>query len=69
MSSLPEIEAAIRQLPPDEVDELLRSLDQFRMDRTLERKQLMKDWLRNAVGKGKTIMSTDEVMALTRGEE
>ena len=71
MSTLTEIEAAVDQLPPRQQQELYASLGarlEARPRKSLSPEQL-EEWFRTARGAGKPGMTTDEIMAMTRGEE
>lgn len=67
MSTLREIEAAIEQLPEHQVDELCSWL------RELRGRQIspvsVEQWLQRARGVGGPGVTTEQVLAVTRGEE
>lgn len=67
MSTLREIEAAIEQLPEHQVDELCSWL------RELRGRQIslvsVEQWLQRARGVGRPGVTTEQVLAVTRGEE
>ncbi len=71
MSTLAEIEAAVEQLPPAQQEALYASLG-ARL-KTPSNKGLSPEefdaWLKTASGVGISGMTTDEIMAMTRGEE
>lgn len=67
MSSITEIETAIEQLPPSEVEQLALWLERFRSRRTAATP--VASWLERARGTARAGATTAEVMALTRGEE
>jgi len=66
MSSVAEIEAAIEQLPPQQVEELASWLE----TRRAERKTSISfdEWLEKAKGAARPGVTTQDVMELTRGE-
>ena len=66
MSTLTEIEAAIEHLPAPQVDELAAWLAQ-RRSRTVAR-PLADAWLEKARGAALPGVTTDAILALTRGE-
>ncbi|MGE0610293.1 MAG: hypothetical protein AB7O62_24605 [Pirellulales bacterium] len=67
MSSITDIEAAIEQLPPSEVEQLALWLERFRARRTAA--VPISAWLASARGTARPGVTTAGVMALTRGEE
>ncbi len=67
MSSIAEIEAAIRSLPAPEVDRLARWLETLRQQRIAP--PPVESWLQNARGAALPAVKTNELMTLTRGEE
>ena len=67
MSTITEIEAAIEKLPATQVDELAKWLDQFRLRRLTP--PSAEQWLARARGAAKPGITTEQVMALTRGDE
>ena len=67
MSTIAEIEAAIETLPAPQVDELACWLDSLRVRRTVPAP--IESWLEHARGAALPGVTTDKVMALTRGEE
>jgi hypothetical protein len=67
MSTLTEIEAAIEQLPEPLVEELARWLEKRRTKPT--KLPEVEAWLQTAGGAAVTGVTTDTVMAATRGEE
>ena len=67
MSNIAEIEAAIANLPKPQVDQLAQWLETFRQRRVTP--PPVESWLKHARGAARTGINTDEVMALTRGEE
>ena len=67
MSSIAEIEAAIENLPRPQVDQLAQWLEAFRHRRATP--PPVENWLEHARGAARPGINTDEVMALTRGEE
>lgn len=67
MNTIAEIESAIERLPAPQVAELAAWLEQFRVRRAL---QLPAEaWLERARGAARPGVTTEDVMALTRGEE
>jgi hypothetical protein len=67
MSNIAEIEAAIENLPGPQVDQLARWLEEFRQRRATP--PPVESWLQSARGAALPGMKTQDVMALTRGEE
>jgi hypothetical protein len=67
MSSLAEIEAAIEVLPDPQVDQLARWLETLRQRRATPLP--VERWLQRARGAALPGVRTQELMALTRGEE
>ena len=67
MSSIKEIERAIEQLPPSQVDELAGWLDELRANRGP--RSAADQWLQRARGAAKPGETTSKIMDLTRGEE
>lgn len=67
MSSIAEIEAAIKNLPKPQVDQLAQWLEAFR--HRCATPPSVDSWLEHARGVARPGINTDEVMALTRGEE
>ena len=68
MSTLGEIEAAIEHLPARQVEELAVWLDQRRSVTRIEPPSA-EAWLERARGAATPGVTTDAVMALTRGEK
>ena len=71
MSTLAEIEAAVDQLPPTEQKELhifLSARLEASNDKGLSPEEI-EAWLKTARGVGVSGMTTDEIMAMTRGEK
>ena len=72
MNTLAEIEAAVDQLPLTQQEELHAFLS-ARLEARPEKKGLSPEefeaWLKTAEGVGRSGMTTDEIMAMTRGEE
>ena len=66
MSDIAEIEAAIEHLPEPQVDQLARWLEMLRLRRT--RPPPVEDWLQRARGAARRNATTNDLMALTRGE-
>jgi hypothetical protein len=67
MSTIAEIEAAIENLAPGQVEELAQWLEALRTRRaTLPQ---VETWLQRARGCAQPGITTANVMALTRGEE
>lgn len=72
MSTIADIEAAIAQLSPKEVEELARWLEAFRrgsQSPSQNREAAVDLWLKTATGVAKPGVTTERVMALSRGEE
>ena len=67
MSTITEIEQAIEHLPPSQVDELAIWLEAYRARRAASLPAEV--WLERARGAAQAGATTEEVMALTRGEE
>jgi hypothetical protein len=67
MNTLGEIESAIERLPAPQVAELAAWLELFRVQRSMQPPDGA--WLERARGAAQPGMTTDGVMALTRGEE
>jgi hypothetical protein len=71
VSTIAEIEAAVEKLPPTQQQELYASLG-ARL-KTLTKRGLSPEefdvWLKKARGVGMSGMTTDQIMAMTRGEE
>ncbi|MEO6392482.1 MAG: hypothetical protein ABIP75_11560 [Pyrinomonadaceae bacterium] len=67
MSSITEIEAAIEKLPPPQIDELAVWIDELRIRRAVP--PHVEDWLDGARGAATAGLTTEQVLALTRGEE
>lgn len=67
MSSIAEIESAIEKLPASQVEELAGWLEAFRVKRAAA--PAVEDWLQRARGAALSGVRTEDVMALTRGEE
>jgi len=67
MSSIAEIEAAIEKLPAPQVDELAVWLAQLRLRR--DTTAPIENWLNQARGQALPGATTNNIMALTRGEE
>ena len=67
MSKIAEIEAAIEKLPDPQVDQLACWLENFRQRRATP--PPVEGWLRRARGAALPSVKTDDLMALTRGEE
>ena len=67
MSTLPEIEAAIRQLPEQQVEELSKWLEQLRVKQVAPVQ--IDAWLKTATGAALSGVTTDAIMATTRGDE
>ena len=68
MKTLAEIQEAIRNLPPGQVEELAVWITSNRSRRPPS-KEAVEKWLKWAVGAAKPGVTTDEIMRLTRGEE
>ena len=67
MSNIAEIEAAIENLPAPQVDQLARWLETLRQRRGAPLP--VEVWLQRARGAALPGAKTEDVMALTRGEE
>ena len=67
MSNIAEIEAAIKNLPGPQVDQLTRWLETLRQRRAAP--PLVESWLKHARGAALPSVKTEDVMTLTRGEE
>jgi hypothetical protein len=67
MSTLAEIEAAIQQLPAQEVIELAQWIEELRSRQCSE--MPMDEWLNRARGAALPGTTTADLMNLTRGEE
>ncbi len=67
MSSIAEIEEAIEELPAPQVEELAGWLERLRAKRA--KPPQVDAWLQHACGAALPGMKTEDVMALTRGEE
>ena len=67
MSTIVEIEAAIERLPQPQVDELAAWLEKLRVWRTTP--PPVDAWLQRARGSAQPGVTTDRVMAVTRGEQ
>jgi phytoene dehydrogenase-like protein len=67
MSSIAEIEEAIKKLPAPQVDELASWLETHRQRRATP--PTVENWLQRARGAALHGETTAKVMALTRGEE
>lgn len=67
MSNIAEIEAAIENLPKPQVEQLARWLETFRQRRAAT--PPVENWLRRARGAALPGVRTQDVVALTRGEE
>jgi hypothetical protein len=67
MSTIAEIEAAIENLPESQIEELIVWLEQ-RRPRRLDPANVER-WLASARGAARLGVTTDEIMALTRGDE
>ena len=71
MSTLAEIEAAVELLPPAQQQELYASLGarlEIRPKKGLSPEEF-KAWLEKARSIPRSGLTTDEIMAMTRGEE
>lgn len=71
MSTLAEIEAAVEQLPPTQQEELYAFLG-ARLEARPKKNRSPEEfeaWLKTARGVGVSGMTTDEIMAMTRGEK
>jgi cytochrome c553 len=67
MKTIAEIEDAIERLSAPQVAELAAWLEQFQMRRAMQ--PPAETWLERARGAARPGVATEEVMALTRGEE
>jgi hypothetical protein len=67
MNTLGEIESAIERLPASQVAELAAWLEHFRLQRRIEPSG--EAWLEHARGAARPGVTTERVLALTRGEE
>jgi hypothetical protein len=67
MNTLGEIESAIERLTAPQVAELVAWLEQFRVRRAMQPPD--DAWLERARGSARPGVTTEGVMALTRGEE
>lgn len=67
MSNIAEIEAAIQNLPTRQVEELACWLQAFRQKRVTPPQ--VEGWLKHARGAAVPGKKTDEILAITRGEE
>lgn len=67
MSTIQEIEAAIEKLPAAQAEALAEWIDSLRARRST--RPLIDEWLNQARGAAKPGTTTQEIMALTRGEE
>ena len=70
MSTLTEIEAAVDQLPPTQQEELYAFLG-ARLEARLKKglsSEAFEKWFQTAWGAGLPGVTTDEIMAMTRGE-
>ena len=67
MSNVAEIEAAIKKLPAQQVDQLAHWLETFRQRHAAT--PPVETWLQQARGAALPGLRTHEVMAMTRGEE
>jgi hypothetical protein len=67
MSNIAEIEAAIERLPERQVDQLAHWIEVFRQRRNTPLP--VEHWLQEARGAARPGIKTQDVMALTRGEE
>lgn len=67
MSNVAEIEAAIEKLPGMQVDQLAHWFENFRQRRATP--PPVENWLQRARGAALPGVKTQDVMALTRGEE
>ena len=67
MTTIREIEKAILHLPPAQVEELVRWLDEYQ---TRQQSPMQADaWLKRAVGAAKAGATTAELMSLSRGDQ
>jgi hypothetical protein len=67
VSNIAEIEAAIEKLPDPQVEQLARWLEAHRRERTMP--PPVEGWLQVARGRAMPGVRTQDVMALTRGQE
>lgn len=67
MNTIAEIESAIERLPAPQVAELAVWLEQFRVRRAMQ--PPAEAWLEGARGAARPGVTTENVMALMRGEE
>jgi hypothetical protein len=67
VSTIAEIEAAIEQLPAQQVEELAEWLEAHRARRVAG--LTPDDWLKRATGAARPDVTTNDVMTVTRGEE
>ena len=67
MRSITEIEDAVEKLPAAQVEELLGWLEGFRLRRATPLP--IESWLERARGAARAGATTENIMALTRGEE
>jgi hypothetical protein len=67
MSTIAEIEAAIKELSPTQVEELAAWLETIRIRRATP--PAVERWLERACGVARPGAETAGVMAITRGEE
>ena len=67
MKTINEIENAIERLCAAEVDELAAWMEQFRARRAMQPRN--DSWLERARGVARPGVTTESLMALTRGEE
>jgi hypothetical protein len=68
MTTIGEIETAIESLPLPQVEELAVWLEAFRA-RSGTTPPHVENWLKQARGAARPGVTTEEVMALTRGDE
>ena len=67
MNTIAEIENAIERLPAPQVAELAAWLEQFRARRAMQ--PPAEAWLERARGAARPGVTTEDLLALTRGEE
>ena len=67
MTTIAEIEKAIENLPPKQVEELAHWLEEFRKRRA--ESPSVETWLRHARGSAALGTTTANIMAHTRGDE
>jgi hypothetical protein len=67
MKTITEIEEAIEKLPSPQLEELACWIETFRARRAVP--QSVEAWLDRARGAARPGETTDNIMALTRGEE